>query len=236
MIPRKIHFCWFGGKEKPLTVVQYIQTWKKFFPDYEVIEWNESKFDINSCVYTSQAYKMGKYAFVSDYVRLVALYEEGGIYFDTDIEVVKDIGPLLDESNMLLGFEDNQYIMTGFMAARSGLECFADLIKIYNQKMFILENGKLDMTPNPIVVTDVMKQYGLQTNGERQSFGEAYTVFPVEYFSAYNIAYQKLEVSDKTYLIWINSFFNKPITKSCFKVFDCFYFSVRKYYICIFHC
>lgn len=201
MIPHKIHYCWFGGKEKPAKVMQYIETWKKIFPNYEIIEWNETNFDINSCRYTSEAYEACKYAFVTDYVRLVALFKVGGIYFDTDIEARKKIDDLVDKYSMILGFEDDHYVMTGFMASEPGLKCFADLIEIYNSKKFVLFDGKFDLLPNPVVVTKIMESYGLIANGHAQEFGNNYAIYPVDKFSAYNIAYQKLEITENACLV-----------------------------------
>ncbi len=94
MIPKKIHYCWFGGKEKPEDVKRYIASWKKYCPDYEIKEWNESNFDIHENDYCREAYEAKKWAFLTDYVRLKALYEEGGFYMDTDVEVVKSLDPL----------------------------------------------------------------------------------------------------------------------------------------------
>ena len=93
MIPKKIHYCWFGGKEKPEDVKRYIASWKKYCPDYEIKEWNESNFDIRENNYCREAYEAKKWAFVTDYVRLKALYEDCFFYMDTDVEVVKSLDP-----------------------------------------------------------------------------------------------------------------------------------------------
>ena len=95
MIPKIIHYCWFGGKPKPQKVIEYIETWKKFCPDYEIKEWNEDNFDVNMMPYTREAYKMKRFAFVSDVCRMYALAKFGGIYFDTDIEVKRSFDKLL---------------------------------------------------------------------------------------------------------------------------------------------
>ena len=94
---KKIHYCWFGGKKLPRTVKECIRTWKKILPDYEIIEWNEQNFDINICPFVKQAYENKKWAFVSDYARLYALYENGGIYLDTDVELIKPLDKLIEE-------------------------------------------------------------------------------------------------------------------------------------------
>lgn len=201
MIPKKIHYCWFGNGSKPKDVETYINTWKTLFPDYEILEWNESNFDISCCSYVEQAYKAKKYAFVSDYVRLFALFNEGGVYFDTDIEAIQDIRPLLTKLKMLLGFEDEYYVMTGFMAAEPHMPCFRDLISFYNEKEFRLPNGKYDTLPNPVIVTKFMQKYGVVPNGQYQVFADGCEIYPYEYYSGLNIAYQKLNVTQNTCLI-----------------------------------
>lgn len=95
MIPKIIHYCWFGGKEKPESAQKCIRSWKKFFPDYEIKEWNESNFDVNMIPYTKAAYEAKKYAFVSDFARFWVLYHYGGVYFDTDVEVIRNMDDLL---------------------------------------------------------------------------------------------------------------------------------------------
>ncbi len=96
MIPRKIHYCWFGRGEKPRLAQKCIASWKKYCPDYEIIEWNEDNFDVNRNAYTQMCYKEKKYAFLTDYLRLLIVEEHGGIYFDTDVEAVRSFDELLD--------------------------------------------------------------------------------------------------------------------------------------------
>ena len=112
-IPKVIHYCWFGGNPKPKLVQKCIHSWKKYCPDYEIIEWNESNFDISSCpLYVRQAYDVKKWAFVSDYARLKIIHTCGGIYLDTDVELIKSLDSLL-EYNAFFGFEDGKYVATG---------------------------------------------------------------------------------------------------------------------------
>ena len=112
MIPRIIHYCWFGRKEKPESVVKCILSWKQYLPDYQIVEWNENNFDIeNSITYVKQAYDCKMWAFVSDFVRLHALYNYGGLYFDTDVEVFKPFDDLMINSGFC-GFESKYYIGT----------------------------------------------------------------------------------------------------------------------------
>lgn len=201
MIPKTINYFWFGRKEKPDCVNKCIEIWINKLPDYKIIEWNEDNFDVDCCQYVSQAYKSGKFAFVSDYARIYVLYNYGGVYFDTDIEVVDAFGELLENNKMVLGFEDNHYVLTAFMAAEPGLDCFKDLLDEYNRKKFITEDGRMDTLPNPVIVTKYMEKYGLNPNGKRQTFGDKFEIYPVEVFSAYNIAFQRIERTKSTKLI-----------------------------------
>ena len=112
MIPKKIHYCWFGRGEKPALAKKCIASWKKYCPDYEIIEWNEDNFDINYNAYTKYCYENKKWAFLSDYVRLLVVYEHGGIYYDTDVEALKSFDDLLTYK-AYFGFENEEHINTG---------------------------------------------------------------------------------------------------------------------------
>ena len=109
MIPKKIHYCWFGRGEKPKLAKKCIESWKKYCPDYEIVEWNEDNFDINQNEYTKYCYNNKKFAFLSDYARLMVVYKEGGIYFDTDVEVVRSFDDLLN-NKAFVGFETDEYV------------------------------------------------------------------------------------------------------------------------------
>ena len=123
MIPKKIHYCWFGRGEKPELAKKCIKSWKIYCPNYEIIEWNEENFDINSNQYLKEAYENKKYAFVTDYVRLFVLYTQGGIYMDTDVEVIKPLDEYLHHE-AVSGFENTTQIPTGLMACREGFPLF----------------------------------------------------------------------------------------------------------------
>ena len=112
MIPKKIHYCWFGRNPKPKLAEKCIASWKKYCPDYEIIEWNEDNFDIDMNAYVKSAYEQKKYAFLTDYARLLIIYENGGVYFDTDVELIKPIDDLL-ENKSFFGFEDREHVNTG---------------------------------------------------------------------------------------------------------------------------
>lgn len=133
MIPKIIHYCWFGGKEKPDEVKRLIGTWKKHCQGYVIKEWNESNFDINQYVYCWDAYQHKKWAFVSDVARLWALYHEGGIYMDTDVEVLRPLDDLL-KHKAFLGFEGTQWIATNIMGTEPGNELIGRFLDSYKRR------------------------------------------------------------------------------------------------------
>ena len=126
MIPKIIHYCWFGGKNLPPLAKRCIASWKKYLPDYEIKEWNESNFDINCCDYVREAYQAKKWAFVTDYVRLFVLVNEGGIYMDTDVEVIGSLDYFL-ENEAFSGLENSSYISTGIMASERNFKLFENI-------------------------------------------------------------------------------------------------------------
>jgi len=181
MIPKVIHYCWFGGNPLPDDAQKCIASWKKNLPEYQIKEWNENNFDIESLKYTAQAYKTRKFAFVTDYVRLYALYTEGGIYMDTDVEVLKSFDCFLHH-HAFSGFESDGNVPTGMMAAEKGSIWVKDLLDDYNDRTFINEDGTLDMTTNTTVITNYMVNKGLILNNTYQDFANLATMYPSEYF------------------------------------------------------
>lgn len=192
MIPKKIHYCWFGGNPLPKDVQKYIDSWRKYCPDYEIKEWNELNFDIHLNRYVEEAYQQKKWAFVSDVARIYALYTEGGIYMDTDVEVVRNLDPLLKHRGFL-GFEGTQWIATnivGFEEKNELLELFLDS---YNHRTFFKPDGSLDQTTNVEELTKLLvKKYSLQLNGKQQNLSGDIIVYPTDYFSPYDYIQGKL--------------------------------------------
>ena len=181
MIPKKIHYCWFGGNPLPEEARKCIASWKKFLPDYEIKEWNEKNFDINSNLYVKQAYEARKFAFVTDYVRLYALATEGGVYMDTDVEVLKSYDPFLHHV-AFSGFENNNFVPTGMMASQAGGIWVSDLLQEYKNRKFLLENGKYDTSTNTEHITAHLLGKGLQQNNTYQDFPGLVTIYPADYF------------------------------------------------------
>ena len=169
MIPKTIHYCWFGYNPKTKIAEKCIKSWKKYCPDYQIIEWNEDNFDIQrSPLYVRQAYEAKKWAFVTDYVRLQVVYENGGIYMDTDVELRKKPDLLLDYS-AYFGFEDGKYINTGLgFGAEKGNTMLQKLMDDYSDIAFLKEDGTMDTTPCPKRNTRVFLKHGLMQNNSRQ--------------------------------------------------------------------
>lgn len=181
MIPKIIHYCWFGGNPKPKLAEQCIRSWKKFCKGYEIIEWSENNFDISKApLYVQQAYESKKWAFVTDYVRLYAMVNYGGIYMDTDVEVVKPLEKYL-EHQAFSGFENEVNIPTGIMACEKGFPLFDKLLHYYDDAKFINEDGSLNMTTNVEIITNMCKERGFVQNGQYQNI-DGFALYPREVF------------------------------------------------------
>lgn len=183
MIPRKIHYCWFGHKELPQEAKDCIVSWHKYMPDWEYKLWNEENFDIKSMPYTAEAYAAGKMAFVSDVARLKALYEEGGVYLDTDVEIFQTLEQLLTHK-AFAGFEGSKYkpVGTCVMASEAHCEWLSEILEAYSDRHFILPDGTLDLTTNVQFITAIMAKNGFRQDGTEQDYKDLH-IFPVDYFS-----------------------------------------------------
>ena len=197
-IPRIIHYCWFGRNEKPEIVKKCIQSWKNILTDYEIIEWNEDNFDINSNKYVKEAYENKKYAFVSDYVRVKVLYDMGGIYLDTDVEVYKSLDKFLEEESFW-GFEEKNYIATSTIGARSGNRLIKQFLDFYEGKSYTEMAKDVETSTNVQIVTRIFKEIGFKMNGEKQTIDNIGTIYPQEYFSPYDYINYYDKKTDKTY-------------------------------------
>lgn len=182
MIPKIIHYCWFGRGEMPELVQKCIESWHKYMPDWEYKLWNEDNFDVNSTPYTKEAYESKKYAFVSDYVRLWVLGNEGGVYLDTDVEVFKPLDDLL-ELSAFGGFEGSKYLplCTCIMASEPNGFWVKEMLDAYKNRHFVKEDGSCDMTTNVQFITSIIQKKGFVQNGVEQDYKDLH-VFPVEYF------------------------------------------------------
>lgn len=203
-IPKVIHYFWFGGNPLPLLAKKCIDSWKQYFPEYEIIEWNESNFDVNIIPYTAQANTAKKYAFVSDYARLWVLYKYGGIYFDTDVEVIKPFDDILKYGAFigLESCEDGKYapaLGLGF-ACPPGLEVYQELLESYENDDFITASGKQNLSTIVIRTANILKKYGFVEKDEIQSIKNI-IIYPTEYFCPKDFASGRLTITRKTHSI-----------------------------------
>ena len=184
MIPKTIHYCWFGNNPKPRLAKKCIRSWKRFCPDYEIIEWNESNYDLSSApLFVRQAYKMGKWAFVTDYVRLWTVYNFGGLYFDTDIRLIRSPDELL-KNKTFFAFEQGGRIATGLgFGAEKGTGILRELMSTYEDIPFVLNDGTCDLTVCGARDTEVFRKYGFENKDEFQNIAGA-VIYPSEYFCA----------------------------------------------------
>lgn len=204
MIPKIIHYCWFGRKPLPESAKKCIASWRKFFPDYEIVEWNEDNFNVHAIAYTSQAYAAEKYAFVSDYARFKILYEHGGLYFDTDVEVIRSFDDILMhgafmgcELDAALGCAINPGLGLG---VAPGLDFYMALLEKYATLSFVGEGGSQNLTTIVKYTTDLLVERGLKPVNEIQTIA-GITIYPKEYFNPLNDNTGKLEITGNTHSI-----------------------------------
>ena len=198
MIPKVIHYCWFGRGEKSKLIKKCMESWKKYCPDYEIVEWNEDNFDISSNIFVKQAYEAKKWAFVSDYVRLFVLYNYGGVYLDTDVEIVKPIDMFL-KHEAFSGFENPESVPTGIIASEKGQTIIKLWFDWYKNREFIV-NGKMLHEPNVKFMTETLLNKGLVLNNTYQEI-EGFAMYPQTYFCPINIDQRTSCKSKNTYTI-----------------------------------
>lgn len=179
-----IHYCWFGRGEKPALVQKCIASWKKFCPDYELVEWNEDNFDIQSCKFVAEAYSDRNFAFVSDYVRARALFDRGGIYLDTDVEVLRSFDEFLSEK-AFLGFEEGNFVGTCVMGVEKGSELMQMYLDHYDNSVYFNPDGTKYVDTNVVLLTRLLEEKGLVRNDEKQTV-DGITIYPRTYFSPYD--------------------------------------------------
>jgi mannosyltransferase OCH1-like enzyme len=200
MIPKIIHYCWFGRNRLSPLMFKCIASWRKFLPDYQIIEWNEDKFDVDTIPYTKEAYSKKKYAFVSDYVRFYVLYHYGGIYLDTDVEVLMSLNPLLNHK-MFSGFESSDRVAPGLILGAEKHQNFIKcMIDGYNNRSFINRDGSLNCETVVSYMTEALLDKGLVLNGEYQVVAD-FTIYPMEFFSPKSLETGKLNITENTYSI-----------------------------------
>lgn len=184
MIPKIIHYCWFGRGQMPELVLKCIESWNKYLPNYKMHLWNEDNFDIASAPqYVQEAYAAKKYAFVSDYVRLWALEQYGGLYMDVDFEVYKSFDDIIDQYDAFAGYEGSKRnpVMMGVIAATAHHPWIQGMMQTYESRVFLKEDGSLDMTPNTGYFLEWMQERGFVADGVEKDFMGVH-ILPVECF------------------------------------------------------
>ena len=206
MIPKKIHYCWFGRNPKPKLAEKCIASWRKFCPGYEIIEWNEDNFDVNMNGYTRMCYEQKKYAFLSDYVRLLVVAEHGGVYFDTDVEVIKPLDKLL-EKDAFYCFETPEYVASGlgFGSVARGVS-----IQTMLAEYDFLLSGEEGTRGCPRLNTSALVKLGLKQDGSLQQVADA-VILPSDYMNPFDTATGVIRKSDNTVSIhWYSAAWLSP--------------------------
>ncbi len=202
MIPKKIHYCWFGGNPLPELALNCIKSWRKYCPEYEIVEWNESNFDINCCNYVAEAYQAKKWAFVSDYARFKILYEHGGLYFDTDVELIKPLDEIVELGNFM-GRETERGVAVApglGLGVKAGLGLYKELLDLYSTLHFLDEDNNFNGKTVVDYTTEIFKKYGLKNTSEVQYIADVY-IYPKEYFCPMNYDTGEIIITSNTYSI-----------------------------------
>lgn len=189
MIPKKIHYCWLSNDPIPQKLMDCMNSWKKYLPTYEFVLWDTNRFDINSTLWTKQAFAAGKYAFAADYIRLYAVYTCGGIYMDMDVEVCRPFDPLL-KKNYILGYEKNNGIEAGIFGGEKNAQWIKKCIDYYQNRAFIKSDGTFDMRPLPQIMFETLSE-------ERKIFH----IYSNEYLTAKSYETGIITVTENTYSI-----------------------------------
>lgn len=199
-IPKIIHYCWFGYGKMPEKYSAYIEGWKRILPDYRFIIWNEENFDVNCTIYSSQAYQQKKFAFVSDVARVYALNSMGGIYLDTDVEMINSPLKLFEDYSVILGTEnaDEGTIGTGFIASVAGSILMTKMMNYYNTHNFIKQDGKLDTLANTTIIANILKkEFNLSADNKIQK-NKDIVIYPKEYFTAFDNEICRAAITENT--------------------------------------
>lgn len=199
-IPKIIHYMWLGDKPKSDETLKYIESWKKHNPDYKIMEWNESNIQLDSCPFMKETIENKKYGFTSDWVRLYALKKYGGIYLDTDVEVVKNFDDLL-ELDGFLSFENEAHVQSAVMASKKDSKWINDLFDYYSVRHYVV-NNKIDYTSLPVIQSIYLhKFHNLKYKNSKQKLDNILTAFPCDYFSPKDYTTEKITITDNTYAI-----------------------------------
>ncbi|MGN0868050.1 MAG: glycosyltransferase family 32 protein [Akkermansia sp.] len=201
MIPKVIHYCWFGRGKMPKLARECLRSWRRYLPEYELREWNEDNFNLERYPYAKEAYESRKFAFVTDVVRLYVLYHEGGVYMDTDVEILKPLDAFLHH-NAVSGFESENRYPTGLMAAEKGSLWAKHNLDWYEGKHFIRANGEPDLTPNVDIIMEVTERHAaMRRDNTFQDIPGYVTIYPRDYFSPSNWQTKEISLTERTVCI-----------------------------------
>ena len=210
MIPKVIHYCWFGGNELPDEAKKCIESWREKCPDYEIIEWNETNYDVTKIQYMREAYEEKKWAFVSDCARIDIIYQHGGIYMDTDVELIKPLDAFLD-CGFYAGWERRDVSLNGYdgefknfvafglgFGAEKGHKVLKDLLDYYDSLKFRNVDGTLNLTACPFYQTQILVKHGLDVSERSlQSFDDI-IIYPDDYFSPKSFYTGMISITENT--------------------------------------
>lgn len=204
MIPKTIHYCWFGGKPLPESARKCVDSWRKFFPDYEIKQWDESNYDVRKIPYIAEAYDAGKYAFVSDFARFDIIHRHGGVYFDTDVEAIAPFTDILARG-AFMGAEINgtdtetPVVAAGLgIAAEAGHPVYAEIIDYYATHHLRRADGTLDTTYAVVrITTDILRAHGLRATADKQEVA-GITIYPADFFNPFDDATGRLRKTANT--------------------------------------
>ena len=240
MIPKVIHYCWFGRNPLPRLALKCIESWKKYFPGYEIKEWNEDNFDVNAVPYTRDAYAARKYAFVSDYARYWILFRFGGVYFDTDVEVIRPMEDLIEKGPFMgievpgKGVKYPQVALGLGLGAEPGMAFYKDMLDYYAGLPFHREDGSMNLVTIVHYNTDVLVKYGMRKTDDIQQAGGIY-IYPVEYFNPMDSLTGRLRITENTRSIhryaasWTGtSILKKKLSRLSHRVFGLSYHRLKK--------
>lgn len=215
MIPKIIHYCWFGGKPLDELALKCINSWKEYFPDYEIIQWNEQNFDINQMEFMKKAYMNEKWAFVSDVARLIVIYNFGGLYFDTDVEIVSNYEDILkNDIQGFMGYEKTNAVTTGSGFGAVPKHPFVEaLINVYKDLDYEHYAECLSEIACPILTTQLLVNHGYIVEDRMQKCCNL-LIYPSEYFSPIDYMSGRLTKTELTHSIhWYNGSWNTEETK-----------------------
>lgn len=198
MIPKIIHYCWFGGNPLPELAKKCIASWKKYCPDYEIIEWNETNYDVNKCAYMKEAYQAQKWGFVPDYARFDIIYSHGGIYLDVDVEIIRSIDDFL-KNKAFMGFESESYVNPGLIiGGEKGNKEIERIMCWYENHHFLKESGEIDLTASPAIVSGILEEIGLRKEQSVQLLNGSLTIYPKDFFCPMDYDTGYLDITNNT--------------------------------------